>query len=461
MAHDILIVDDQEDIRQMLATILKDEGYQTRQASSGHEALDQLKLRRPHLVILDIWLDDSRLDGLKSLELIKQLHATVPVVMISGHGTIETAVCALKKGAYDFIEKPFKTERLLNVVRRGLELSQLQQEIQSLKQDTERVSDLTGHSPQISALKQAVERVSKTNSRIMIEGPAGVGKEIVARLVHKHSSRAQNPFVLVNCANLSPTRFEEELFGKETRIGSIETDLKLGLLEKADRGTLFLDGIHEMPLETQGKILQVLHDQKFYRVGGTKPIQVDIRFISSHNGSLAEKIKKETFREDLFYRLNVVPLIVPSLYQRRDDVMELANYFVKKFFSNNEKVKRYFAEDAKFLLETYSWPGNVRQMRNIVEWLSIMHPEAEAITLKMLPTELQGSEMPQQDASVMSSSFIALPIKQAREEFEKNYLDLHIKRFNGNISKTAQAVGMERTALHRKIKMLNLPATEQ
>ncbi len=455
MSYDILIVDDQEDIRLTLSNILQDEGYNPRQATNGPEALEQVKIRRPHLIILDIWFNDNRLDGLQTLDLLKQLHPHVPVVMISGHGNIETAVSALKKGAYDFIEKPFKTDRLLNIIQRGLELSQLQREIQMLQQEVDRVQELTGASSHIVTLRQSVERVGKTNSRIMIEGPAGVGKEVLARLIHQNSYRASHPFVVVNCTNLLPARFEEELFGTEKRTGPLQTDLKLGLLEKADGGTLFLDGIGEMPLETQGKILQVLQDQSFYRVGGTKPIQVDVRVISATTNSLSDTIKKGLFREDLYYRLNVVPLSILPLSQRREDITLLAQHFINKFYTALGKETVQLTEEAKLVLETYAWPGNVRQLRNTMEWLSILHPEAIEITAEMMPVELKNLPSEQQMA-MNPNTLLSLQIKQAREEFERTYLELHIKRFNGNISKTAEAVGMERTALHRKIKMLNL-----
>lgn len=453
MLYDILIVDDQEDIRVALANILQDEGYKTHQAIHGIDALEQLKKKRPHLIILDIWFNDARLDGMQTLERIKQLYADIPVVMISGHSTIETAVAALHKGAYDFIEKPFKADRLLNIIRRGVELSSLYQELQILRQSNEELHELTGTSAQTIALQQTIERVAKTNSRIMLEGPSGVGKEVVARLIHKKSHRSHYPFIVVNCANLAPERLEEELFGKETRIGALEVSLKIGLLEKADRGTLFLDGVHDMPLETQGKILQVLHEQCFYRLNSTHPTLVDIRIISSTSISLVDQIQKGKFREDLYYRLNVVPIKVPPLHQRREDIVPLAIYFLDK--ANPTKEKRYFSEDAKTALESYTWPGNVRQLKNTMEWISIMHPTSQEITAQMLPAEARGLP-PSSQQSIGQNALLVMQIKQAREEFEKVYLELHIKRFNGNISKTAQAVGMERTALHRKIKTLNL-----
>lgn len=456
MTHNILVIDDQEDIRNLVASILQDEGYTCRLASNCHQAIEAIKERKPHLLILDVWLNDSRFDGIELLDIVKQTYPELPVVMISGHSTIETAVNALKKGADDFIEKPFKTERLLHVVSKSLEKYRLKQELQALKNKALDHVELHGSSPKINQLRQQVEKIGKTNSRVLIEGAAGTGKEVIARLLHQHSARSTNPFVMVNCAAIPSQNFEEEFFGTEGKSGTPSLSIKLGFLEKADGGTLFLDNVADLPHEMQGKLLQILQDQRFPRVGGSKAIKVDVRVVTATNVDLKERIKQGQFREDLFYRLAVVPLSVPSLAEHPEDIITISQQFLKQVGVNTT-----FTEEAKFMLESYEWPGNLRQLKNVIEWTHIMNPDIKnrPIAPDQLPPEFRKQTL-EVVSSDVNTNFMSLPLRDAREEFEKVYLNLHIKRFNGNITKTAQAIGMERTALHRKIKLLSLISDE-
>jgi two-component system nitrogen regulation response regulator NtrX len=458
MKHDILIVDDQKDIRSMLSVILRDEGYYTREAENSHQALEAIKVSRPHLVIMDIWLNDSRFDGIEILDIIKQEHPHLPVIMISGHGNIETAVSTLKKGAYDFIEKPFQTDRLLSVVARGIELFQMAEELHELRSKNDIITELHGNSSKITSLRQNIEKISKTNSRVMIQGESGSGKEVAARLIHHLSDRKNEHFVVFNCAGIDPNRFEEELFGSEKKAGTPEVVIKMGVLEKASAGTLYLDCITDMPYEVQGKLVRILQENKFFRVGGNKQIKSDVRIISSINHDLNSLIKEGKFREDLYYRLNVVPVNIPPLSQRREDIEDLTNFFISKICKEHSFSEKKLSVEALRALESYNWPGNVRQLKNVLEWVLIMNPNATTIAPTMLPIEITNTQrtiIPDQN-----KNFINLPLREAREEFEKKYLSFHIDRFNGNITKTANAVGMERTALHRKIKTLNLGDAE-
>ena len=459
MVHSILIVDDQKDICRLISDVLEEEGYRTHILTEGHRLLEVMRAEKPHLVILDIWLNDSRFDGIELLDILKQDYPHVPVVMISGHGTIETAVSALKKGAYDFIEKPFQTQRLLAVVARGLEVASLRQQLESLK-EVATLPKICGHSPAINILRQTIDRVSKTNSRVMIEGPSGAGKEMIARLIHQQSNRAIHPFVVFNCAAVNPETLEEELFGVEKDSGTPHIGIKLGVLEKAHQGTLLLDCISDLPLAVQGKLISILQNNQFVRVGGTRPLQVDVRVVSSTLPSIHEAIKQRKFREDLYYRLNVVPLSIPPLSQRVEDIGELAEYFLNE--ANPGGGEPYCLSDAaRMALEAYSWPGNVRQMKNMMEWVVIMHPSFSGgvVEWAMLPPEIL-----QEESKVLSTlsdtRFYEMPLREAREEFERRYLLFHIRRFGGNITKTAATVQMERTALHRKIKMLGLSEEE-
>jgi two-component system nitrogen regulation response regulator NtrX len=453
MASDILIVDDEADIRELVAGILQDEGYDTRTARDSDDALAAVTTRRPNLVFLDIWLQGSRLDGLQLLDAVKQQHPEMPVVMISGHGNIETAVAAIKQGAYDFIEKPFKADRLVLVAERALENFRLKREVRALKQLSP--STLVGRSTALNQLRQTVEKVAPTNSRILIVGPSGSGKELAARAVHSLSGRAEGPFVVINAAAMSPERMEPELFGIEQANGGQER--KVGALEEAHTGTLFIDEIGDMPRETQNKILRVLVDQTFLRVGGTNKVSVDVRIVSSTGRNIEAEIAAGRFREDLYHRLSVVPVRVPPLAERREDIPELVHYFMDQISQSTGLPKRLIGEDAMAVLQSHDWPGNVRQLRNNVERLMILaggEPDA-VITASMLPQDV-GSMVPSMPNGNGGEHLMGLPLREAREVFEREYLVAQISRFGGNISRTAEFVGMERSALHRKLKALGI-----
>lgn len=453
MASDILIVDDEQDIRELVAGILDDEGHETRTAHDADSALAAISDRMPRLVFLDIWLQGSRLDGLALLDEIKAIYPDLPVVMISGHGNIETAVSAIRRGAYDFIEKPFKADRLILIAERALETSNLRREVSEIKRRTGETFDLIGTSTAMNQLRQTIERVAPTNSRVMIIGPSGSGKEMVARSIHAQSTRAGGPFVSVNSANITPERMEIELFGTEAN----GVERKIGALEEAHRGILYLDEVADMPRETQNKILRVLVDQQFERVGGTKRVKVDVRIISSTASNLEAMIADGRFREDLYHRLAVVPIFVPGLSERREDIPLLVSHFMVMMGAQAGIKPRRMGDDAMAVLQAHNWPGNVRQLRNNVERLMILARGDDAdspITADLLPSEI-GDVMPrapnQSDQHIM-----ALPLREARELFEKEYLIAQINRFGGNISRTAEFIGMERSALHRKLKSLGV-----
>jgi two-component system, NtrC family, nitrogen regulation response regulator NtrX len=456
MAQDILIVDDERDIRALVSGILTDEGMTTREAANSDEALQAVRTRQPSMVILDIWLQNSKLDGLQILDTLQKEHPLLPVVMISGHGNIETAVSAIKKGAYDFIEKPFDADRLLLVVKRALEAARLRRENAELKLKAGGEAELTGTSAAVTALRGLIERVAPTNSRVLITGPSGSGKEVTARLIHANSKRADGPFVVANCATMRADTFEHELFGTEAGFNG-NPSRKIGLFEQAHGGTLFLDEVADMPLETQGKIVRLLHDQSFERMGGTKPVQVDVRVVASTTHDLPQEIQARRFREDLYYRLSVVPVVVPPLRDRREDVPVLARDFMKRAAAASGLPTREFGEDALAAMQTYEWPGNVRQLRNVAEWLLIMTPaDAQGIIrADQLPPEL-GSSTPAVLKWEKGGEIMALPLREARELFEREYLLAQVTRFGGNISRTSNFVGMERSALHRKLKSLGI-----
>ena len=454
MASDILIVDDEADIRELVAGILDDEGFTTRTARDSDSALAEIANRRPSLVFLDIWLQGSKLDGLQLLEQIKRDHADLPVVMISGHGNIETAVAAIKRGAYDFIEKPFKSDRLILVATRALETSRLKREVKELKQLAPTASVMTGRSACMNQLRQTIDRAAKANSRILIVGPSGAGKELAARTLHNASSRADGPFVVINAAAITPECMEIELFGVEP---NGEHARKTGALEEAHGGTLFIDEIGDMPRETQNKILRVLVEQTFQRQGGTAKVNVDVRIISSTARNLEEEIAAGRFREDLYHRLSVVPIRVPPLSERREDIPELIDYFMDQISAATGLPKRQIGQDAMAVLQSHVWPGNVRQLRNNVERVMILAgggPEV-IITADMLPQDV-GSMVPAMPTSNNGEHIMGLPLREAREVFERDYLMAQISRFSGNISRTAEFVGMERSALHRKLKALGV-----
>ena len=453
MASDILIVDDEEDIRDLVAGILDDEGHETRTAHDADSALAEISSRVPRLVFLDIWLQGSRLDGLALLDEIKTMHPDLPVVMISGHGNIETAVSAIRRGAYDFIEKPFKADRLILIAERALETSALRREVSDIKRRTGDTFELIGASATMNHLRQAIERIAPTNSRVMIVGPSGSGKEMVARAIHSQSPRADGPFVSLNAATITPERMEIELFGTEAN----GTERKVGALEEAHRGVLYLDEIADMPRETQNKILRVLVDQQFERVGGTKRVKVDVRIISSTAQNLEAMIAEGRFREDLYHRLSVVPVQVPGLSERREDIPSLVRHFMEMIGTQAGIRARRMGDDAMAVLQAHNWPGNVRQLRNNVERLMILArgDEQDApITADLLPSEI-GDMMPKAP-SQSDQHIMALPLREARELFEKEYLIAQINRFGGNISRTAEFIGMERSALHRKLKSLGV-----
>ena len=457
MAHDILIVDDEADIRMLMTGILSDEGYETREAANSQSALAAIRTRMPNLVVLDIWLQNSAHDGIELLKIIKRDYPSLPVVMISGHGNIEVAVNAIKLGAYDFIEKPFKADRLLLVVRRAMEAARLERENEELRLRAGPNSQIVGGSAVVNQLRQAVRKVAPTGSRVLITGPAGSGKEVVARQIHQFSRRAEGPFVVLNCATMHPDRLEIELFGSEPGGENGDRVGKTGTFERAHGGTLLLDEVADMPIETQGKIVRVLQEQTFERVGGKSRVQVDVRVIASTNRDLAGLMGRGMFREDLYYRLNVVPLRVPALRERAEDIPALIEAFMKRAADAAGLPPRRLSEDAVAALQGYDWPGSVRQLRNVIDWILIMAPgdPDEVVRADMLPPDI-GSIAPMVSRDTAGAEIMALPLREAREVFERQYLEAQVTRFGGNISRTASFVGMERSALHRKLRSLGV-----
>ncbi len=453
MASEILIIDDEADIRDLVAGILEDEGFETRTASNSDEALEAIAFRRPSMIFLDIWMQGSRLDGLGLLDVIKESHADLPVVVISGHGNIETAVSAIKRGAYEYIEKPFKSDRLLLVAERALEASSLKRQVADLKKRSSDMPELIGNSLPMNQLRQNIERVASTNSRILITGPSGSGKEMVARAIHNNSARSSGPFVVINAATITPESMETELFGVEKADGQKG---KVGAFEEAHSGTLFLDEVADMPRDTQGKILRVLVDQSFVRVGGSNRVTVDVRILSSTANDLEALIQQGEFREDLFHRLAVVPIRIPSLAERREDIVELVEAFMQQIGQQAGIKPGKIGEDSLAVLQAHNWPGNIRQLRNNIERLMILarDNDDDTITADMLPGEI--GEMLPKAPGEGDENMMSLPLREAREVFEKGYLIAQINRFGGNVSRTAEFVGMERSALHRKLKSLGV-----
>ena len=451
MAIDILIVDDEKDIRDLVAGVLSDEGYECRTAGDSIAALAAVDQRRPSLVLLDVWLHGSPMDGLEVLDAIKAREPDLPVVIFSGHGNIDTAVSAIGRGAMDFIEKPFEAERLLLLVGRATETERLRRENARLKLDTPMGDEFTGNSSAINQVRATLKRVANTGSRLLISGPSGAGKEVAARLLHSWSPRASNPFVSVNTARITPERFEHELFGEE-QDGKL---VRAGLLEMADGGTLYLDEVGDMPLSSQARILRVLTEQSFVRVGGNRQIRVDVRVVSSTSRNLEQEIEEKRFREDLFYRLNVVPVNVPSLADRRDDIPPLVSHFFARHANDHGLPPPEVSDEAMAALQAYEWPGNVRQLRNVVERTIILTPRDRLgrIETDMLPGEVLNT---QGGSDMAGPSLMGVPLREARENFEREYLRVQIRRFSGNISKTAAFIGMERSALHRKLKLLGM-----
>lgn len=459
MAVDLLIIDDEEDIRELIGGILEDEGYEARLAGNSDAALAAIAERRPAMVILDIWLQGSRLDGLDLLIEIKKVHKDLPVVIISGHGNIETAVSAIKRGAYEYIEKPFKADRLIHVVGRALENSRLKRENEELRSQSGESSDIIGSSNVIRDLTLVLKRAAPSNGRIMLFGPMGSGKELAARSIHSWSTRAEAPFVVLPAATMLPERMEEELFGVEDKDGN---PTRVGRLEAAHGGTLYLDEVADMPMETQGKVLRVLVDQTFNRVGGANPVKVDVRIVSSSSKDLDALVRAEAFREDLLHRLAVVPIHLPSLHEHREDIPELVHHFCSLYSAQSSKPLRTFADDALAMIQTMDWNGNVRQLKNSVERLLIMSggDADEPISAELLPADLTGGTG-NNGSSNGIENLMSLPLKEARDTFETEYIRAQLSRFGGNISKTAAFVGMERSALHRKMRALDITVTER
>ncbi len=453
MALEVLVVDDEQDIRELVAGVLEDEGYQTRAAADSDAALAAIVARRPSLVLLDVWLKGSRLDGLDLLDEIKRRDPSLPVLVISGHGNIDTAVAAVRRGAADFIEKPFEAARLLMLVARATETERLRRENASLRAQVGQDDELTGNSSAINAVRATLKRVAGTGSRVLISGPAGVGKEVAARLLHLWSPRADAPFTVVSAARMTPERVEEELFGVEEGSELVRP----GLFEQAHGGTLFLDEIADMPLTAQAKILRVLTDQSFNRVGGQRVVKVDVRVVSATARALQDEIAAGRFREDLYYRLNVVPVPLPALMERREDIPPLVMNFVARYAGERRVATPEVAEEAIAALQAYDWPGNVRQLRNVIERTIILAPgdRLRRIDADMLPAEVLGDQERLAPGSG-ARSIMGTPLREARETFEREYLRVQIRRFSGNISRTATFIGMERSALHRKLKTLGL-----
>ncbi|MCK0099545.1 sigma-54 dependent transcriptional regulator [Qipengyuania sp. S6317L1] len=452
MALDILIVDDERDIRELVAGVLGDEGYECRTAADSTGALAAVDERRPSLVLLDVWLHGSEMDGLETLDAIKAREPDLPVIIFSGHGNIDTAVSAVGRGAMDFIEKPFEAERLLLLVERATETERLRRENTQLREMNLGEPEFTGNSSAINTVRATLKRVANTGSRVMISGPAGAGKEVAARMLHSWSNRADGAFVLVNSARITPERFEQELFGEEVD----GKQVKPGLFELADGGTLYLDEVADMPLSTQARILRVLTEQSFVRVGGSRQIGVDVRVVSSTSRDLAVEMEEKRFREDLFYRLNVVPVAIPSLAERRDDIPSLTNQFFARYSSEQGIAPPEISQEAMAALQAYDWPGNVRQLRNVVERTIIMTPRDRlgVVEPDMLPGEITGGRLASSGEGL--TAMMGVPLREARETFEREYLTIQIRRFSGNISKTATFIGMERSALHRKLKLLGM-----
>lgn len=456
MANDILIVDDEPDIRELIAGVLEDENYAVRTAGTAEKALEEVRKRAPSLVVLDVWLQGSDMDGLSLLKFLKSIDPLMPVIVISGHGNIETAVAAIRRGAYDFIEKPFKSDRLLHLVERAIESSELKKENAALKSIAGTSENWIGDSAAANALRAAIEKVAPTNSRVMITGPAGAGKELAARLIHSHSLRKDGPFMVVNAASIAPDQMESVLFGEEDSSGH---PTKIGLFEKAHNGTLLLDEVADMPIGTQNKILRVLTEQRFQRVGGRSDVSVDVRVMSATTKNIASEIEAGTFREDLYYRLSVVPLEVPPLSERRADIPELVQYFSERIADSSGLSVRSFARETLAVLQSMEWPGNIRQLRNIVERVMILSPSdaSHPVGVNELPKDFVASSA---GPTSGSAELVGLSLRDAREQFEREYLSLQITRFNGNISRTAEFIGMERSALHRKLKALGVHSSQ-
>ncbi|CAO5680256.1 MAG: Regulatory protein AtoC [Holosporales bacterium] len=461
MGYDILVVDDEKDIRELICGILEDEGYETRSAESGYLAIEQIRLRQPSLVILDVWLGDSEHDGLKILEEIKRDLPFVPVIMISGHATISTAVSSIKKGAYDFLEKPFQTDKLLITIERAIESSRLKRENESLKKHEDINLNLSGTTPFANRLRQDIEKAASNNWRIFLSGPVGSGKELLAKDIHQRSSRCGQPFIVVNCAHIFPHELEAELFGAEFEFEG-DCPRRVGLIEQAHQGTLFFSEITSLPLPVQAKITKLLVEEQFSRLGSNQKIKVNIRFMASSSLNVQELINDGHFREDLYYRLNVLSIQVPSLKERSADLKTMISILCDQYARRYGSLRRSFSEDAIAFLQVYNWPNNLSELKNIVEWtlISLQEKPDTIVTKDMLPLDLLQSSKNILLKKSSTSELAILPIKEAREIFERDYLQAQINRFSGNITQTARFVGMERSALHRKLKLLGITDTK-
>ena len=460
MATDILIVDDERDIRSLISMTLEDEGYATKQAAGAAEARNLLLSEPPKLAILDIWMRDSDMDGLELLEWSKSIYPDLPILMISGHGTIETAVQAIRNGAYDFIEKPFKEERLLMMVARALESAKLARENTELRAKmTDGVApELVGKSAVMRGIRQSIDKIAPTASRVLVNGPSGSGKELAARCIHNKSDRRDERFVVANCARLASERVDAELFGSE----SLQSHRRVvGLFEQAHKGTLYFDEICDLPLETQGKIVRAVNEQRFRRVGGNTEVVVDVRVISASSRDLAAEISAGRLREDLYYRLGVVPLTMPPLAQRREDIPLLAKHFTALVAKRLGVLPFKISDEVLAAMQGYSWPGNVRQIHNVIETMLILAPNDrnEPIDLDLLPAEIHNVTRSGDETEM--DTLMGLPLRGAREEFERAYLVTQLHRFDGNVSRVASFIGMERSALHRKLKALNIASDYQ
>lgn len=457
MSASILIVDDEEAIRTSLRSILEDEGYQVAVVSNGHDALKICGTDPPDLMMLDIWMPE--LDGLETLRRVKEFVPTMQVMMMSGHGSIETAVKAIKFGAYDFIEKPLSLENVMLRVRHALAQYRLEQENRTLRTKVQQKFELVGQSPAMQQMRQLIETAGPTNSRVLIEGESGTGKELVARAIHMHSSRAEHPFVAVNCAAIPETLIESELFGHEKGAFTGATTMKRGQFEQADKGTLFLDEIGDMSLTTQAKVLRALQEQQFTRVGGTKLMKVDVRVLAASNKNLEKEIGRGLFREDLFYRLIVVPIAVPPLRERREDIPLLVSHFMKLHVQEQGLRMKELSVEAMAMLQQYEWPGNIRELRNLIERLMIMVPDP-VIDGSQAAMALQGRTAGpanvglQSTMPLLSKSYDSL--RDARNAFEKEYISRKLRAHHWNISRTADDLKIERSHLHRKIKLLDV-----
>ena len=450
MRDEILIVDDNADIRLLISDILKNKGFSVRIAANFDQALAEINKKLPDVAIVDVKLDKGDNDGIDLLTRIKKIDDDVPVIMISGHANVQMAVDSLKLGAFEFMQKPFSSERLLNFINRAIENIELKKEKYVLESKLFQSYDIVGRSQTIEKIKNLITKLGNTESRVFISGPAGSGKELVARQIHKKSHRSTNPFVVVNGALLNPDKYELELFGSENLDGSIN----YGFFEKAKDGTLLIDEVSEIPLETQAKILRVLIDQKFRRVNGIKEINVNVRIISTSSKTIREEVDKGNFREDLYHRLNVVPIFIPALKDRLEDIPLLLNYFTKKISELNGIGETKLDSNVDLFYQ-YDWPGNVRELRNFVERISILSVNENKTNINSLVQDAL-SQKSLQKKSNSYDNILSFPLKEAREKFEKDYLTSQLKKYKGNISKTAEFVGMERSALHRKLKTLGI-----